>query len=182
MRGMSLQRTMPNNSMLVLGPRRRACAWPWERRWRRSNSIAVTGNWFSTLKRTCICNISWDWKTFHKDCPFDDSSLTNFRKYLGEGVLCQVNEAVVAKMERLQANQQQGDKSDPPSGKSGKDRHDERGEDARPLPKRKHHQKPAASVPLQASWWLKPPVLQLTLLTRSMCDCLTRPACRARPW
>ena len=67
-------------------------------------------------------------ETFHKDCPFDDSSLTNFRKYLGEGVLCQVNEAVVAKLERLQANQQQGDKSDPPSGKRGKDRHDERGE------------------------------------------------------
>ena len=47
-------------------------------------------------------------ETFHKDCPFDDSSLTNFRKYLGEEVVNQVNETVIAKLERLRANQQSG--------------------------------------------------------------------------
>ena len=58
-------------------------------------------------------------ETFHRDCPFDDSSLTNFRKYLGEEVLGKVNEAVVAKLERLQENQQQEDEPDPPKRGSG---------------------------------------------------------------
>ena len=38
-------------------------------------------------------------ETFHKDCPFDDSSLTNFRKYLGKEVVNQMNETVIAKLE-----------------------------------------------------------------------------------
>ena len=54
-------------------------------------------------------------ETFHKDCPFDDSSLTNFRKYLGEEVVNQVNETVIAKLERLRANQQQEDQPEPPN-------------------------------------------------------------------
>ena len=52
-------------------------------------------------------------ETFHKDCPFDDSSLTNFRKYLGKEALNQVNETVIAKLEKLQANQQQEDEPEP---------------------------------------------------------------------
>ena len=59
-------------------------------------------------------------ETFHRDCPFDDSSLTNFRKYLGKEVLNQVNERVIVKLERLQENQQQGDKLDPPKRGSGR--------------------------------------------------------------
>ena len=58
-------------------------------------------------------------ETFHKDCPFDDSSLTNFRKYLGEEVVNQVNETVIAKLERLRANQQQEDQPEPPNRGSG---------------------------------------------------------------
>ena len=52
-------------------------------------------------------------ETFHKDCPFDDSSLTNFRKYLGKEVVNQMNETVIAKLERLRANQQQAAQPDP---------------------------------------------------------------------
>ena len=59
-------------------------------------------------------------ETFHRDCPFDDSSLTNFRKYLGKEVLNQVNERVIVKLERLQANQQQEDEPEPPNTGSGR--------------------------------------------------------------
>ena len=116
--------------------------------------------------------------------------LTNFRKYLGEEVLGKVNEAVVAKLERLQENQQQEDEPDPPKRGSGhKDQTmpervavDEHGEEEsrsiaeKEIPSEEDSEPaPAGKLVVDAT------CIQPTLLTRLMYDCFTGPACRVKP-
>ena len=176
---------MPN-----LGHLQRACAWLWEHCWLKERLHCSDRELVEHFKENPYLQISWDWKLFTRidrlmSRVWGISAFTWKRRlstrrmkrllqnWRDSGQISNKKTSPNLQTEgwgvRIKASRKRFPRNNPEKRKAGIS------------PKKKYPQKKTTSQLRQASWWLMLTVLQPTLLTRSMYDYFTGPACKMKP-